>query len=148
MDTAITSCDAVRDLQILSDNQLKFHLHHTTTVSKKSNRLLTINHKAFQYFAHNTCINNLYKSYTRPALEYGNVFWGLHYILNQNNKQRRATKLIHDLQNCTYNDCLTTLNLPSLKYRRLTMFCQLLHNHLIYIHQTCLLLYQPQLQII
>ena len=59
-DTTITSCDVVRDLGIMIDNQLKFH-DHATTVSKKANRLLAVIHKTFQNFDHTTFIN-LYKS--------------------------------------------------------------------------------------
>ena len=116
------------------DNQLKFH-DHTTTVAKKANRLLAVICKTFQYFDHTTFIN-LYKSYIRPVLEYGNIIWEPQYILDQEQIekiQRRATKLVQGLQNCTYNDRLTALNLPSLKYRRLhgdmIMFYQLLHSH-------------------
>ncbi|XP_065883935.1 uncharacterized protein [Dysidea avara] len=133
--TTITSCDVVKDLGIMIDNQLKFQ-DHTTTVAKKANRLLAVIHKTFQNFNHATFIK-LYKSYIRPMLEYGNIIWGPQYILDQEQIekiQRRATKLVQDLQNCTYNDCLTALNLPSLKYRRLRgdmiMFYQLLHSHL------------------
>ncbi|XP_065896041.1 uncharacterized protein B0403.1-like [Dysidea avara] len=133
-DTTITSCDVVRDLGIMIDNQLKFH-NHTTTVSKKANRLLAVIHKTFQNFDHTTFIN-LYKSYIRPVLEYANIIWGPQYILDQEQIekiQRRATKLVQDLQNCTYNDRLTALNLPSLKYRRLRgdmiMYYQLLQSH-------------------
>ena len=66
---------------------------------------------------------NLYKSFVRPILEYGNIVWGPHYILDQRSVekvQRRATKLIHGLYNMDYSDRLTTtLNLPSLQYRRI-----------------------------
>ena len=97
--------------------------------------LLAVIHKTFQNFDHATFIN-LYKSYIRPVLEYGNIIWGQQYILDQEQIekiQRRATKLVQDLQNCTYNDRLTALNLKSFKYRRLRgdmiMFYQLLHSH-------------------
>ena len=47
--------------------------------------------------------------------------------------QRRATRLMYDLQNRTYNNCLSALNLPSLKFRRLCgdtiKFYKLMHNH-------------------
>jgi len=55
---------------------------------------------------------NLYKSYIRPMLEYGNI------VFNQQNiekVQRRATKLIHNLHDHTYDDRLVELNLSSLK---------------------------------
>ena len=80
-------------------------------------------------------------------LEYGNIIWGPQYILDQEQIekiQRRATKLVQDLQNYTYNDRLTALNLPSLKYRRLRgdmiMFYQLLHSHFSLDTSDCLLL--------
>lgn len=132
--TVITPCNVVRDLGILIDAHLKFH-DHTTSVSKKANRILALIRRSFQYFDNKTFIN-LYKSFVRPILEYGNVIWGPHYILDQDQiekVQRRATKLIHDLQNYTYNERLTALNLPSLKYRRtrgdMIMVYQLIHNY-------------------
>ena len=65
---------------------------------------------------------NLYKSFVCPILEYGNIVWGPHYILDQRSVekvQRRATKLIHGLYIMDYSDRLTILNLPSLQYRRI-----------------------------
>ena len=65
---------------------------------------------------------NLIKSFVRPILEYGNIVWRPHYILDQRSVekvQRRATKLIHGLYIMDYSDRLTTLNLPSLQYRRI-----------------------------
>ena len=35
--------------------------------------------------------------------------------------QKRATKLIPSLKQCTYQERLSALNLPSLQYRRLRM---------------------------
>ena len=78
---------------------------------------------------------NLYKSFVCLILEYGNVVWGLHYILNQRSVekvQRRSTKLIHGLHNMDYSDCLATLNLSSLQYQQtigdmITVY-KLIHN--------------------
>ena len=56
----------------------------------------------------------------QPILEYGNVIWGPHYVLDQcklEGVQRRATKLVPSLRNESYIDRLTVLNLPSLLYR-------------------------------
>ena len=53
------------------------------------------------------------------VIEYGNIIWGPQYIQDQQEiekVQRRATKLIRDLQNHTYDDRLAYLTLPSLKY--------------------------------
>jgi len=64
-------------------------------------------------------------------------YLGTQYILDQlkvEKVQRRATKLISDLQNCTYDDQLAELNLSSLKYCRqcgdVIIAYQLLHNNL------------------
>ena len=93
----------------------------------------------FWNFHCNTFLS-LYKPYIRPVLEYGNIIWGPQYVLDQRqikDIQKRATKLAHDLQNCTYNDRLAacTYNLPSLKYPRergeMTMSYQPLHSGLI-----------------
>ena len=117
--TVIKACDVVKDLGVQIDNQLKFH-NHTTVATKKANRLVAIIRKTFQHFDKDTLIN-LYKTYVRPVIEYGNIIWGPQYILDQQEVekvQRRATKLISDLQDHTYDDRLAVLDLPSLKYRR------------------------------
>ena len=96
--TVIKACDIVKDLGVQIDNQLKFH-NHTTVATKKANRLVAIIRKTFQHFDKNTLIN-LYKTYVRPVIEYGNIIWGPQYILDQQEVekvQRRATKLISDL---------------------------------------------------
>ena len=53
------------------------------------------------------------------------------YTLDQE-KVQRATKLIHDLQNCIYNDCPTTLpyDLNTVDYMEIIMIMlyRLLHN--------------------
>ncbi len=63
----------------------------------------------------------LYKSIVRPHLEYGNLIWGPHYKLDQQaveRVQRRATKLVLELKERTYEERLRWLHLPSLYYRR------------------------------
>jgi len=117
--TVINGCDVVKDLGVQISKQLKFH-DRTTAVTKKANRIVAIICKTFQHFDETTLIN-LYKTYVRPVIEYGNVvIWGPQYILDQQEVekvQRRATKLINDLQNQTYDDRLAVLSLPSLQYR-------------------------------
>ena len=56
----------------------------------------------------------------RPILEYRNVIWGLHYVLDQRKLegvQQLATKLAPSLRDESYIDRLISLNLPSLLYR-------------------------------
>ena len=64
----------------------------------------------------------LYKSMVWPILEYGNVIWGPHYVLDQRKLvnegvQWHATKLIPSLRDESYIGWLTSLNLPSLLYK-------------------------------
>ena len=64
----------------------------------------------------------LYKSLVRPVIEYGNIIWGPHYSLDQQNIkniQRRATRTLAGLKDTTYTECLRILGLLSLQYRRL-----------------------------
>jgi len=69
--TVINACDAVKDLGVQIDKQLKFH-DHTTAVTKEANRIVAIIHKTFQNFDKTTLIN-LYKTYIRPVIEYGKL---------------------------------------------------------------------------
>ena len=64
-------------------------------------------------------------------------FGDLHFSYTSNmwkKCKKRATRLVHDLCDCTYNNRLVELNLPSLKYRRhqgdKIMIYQLLHHSL------------------
>ena len=64
----------------------------------------------------------LYKSLVRPHLEYGNIIW--YPVLKRQSKavekvQRRATKLLRECKNMTYDQRLKYLNLHSLKGRRI-----------------------------
>jgi len=56
-----------------------------------------------------------------PILEYGNAIWGPHFILDQQKiekVQHRTTHLISTLKELLYAEHLSSLNLPSLHYRR------------------------------
>ena len=60
-------------LSNLSPNYVTIPYEHTTAVTKKANRLLSIIHEVF--FDKATFIN-LSKTYIQPVLEYGNIIWG------------------------------------------------------------------------
>jgi len=106
----ISPCNVVRDLKILIDSQ-KFH-DQITAITKKTNHLVAINHKAFQHFIKAIFIN-LCKTYIRPVLEFGNV---MHF--GSTTGWESTEKSNQSLQDCTYDNCLAQLHLPSLKYRR------------------------------
>lgn len=118
--TTISSSDTIKDLGVLIDENLKFH-SHTASVITRANRTLAIVHKTFN-FTDNHMFLALYKSLIRPVIEYGNTIWGPHYALDQQNIekiQRRATRALAGLQDISYTDRLRILGLPSLQYRRL-----------------------------
>ena len=62
----------------------------------------------------------LFKTLTRPVLQYGNV-WRPNlkkHVLLVENVQRRFTKRIIGMKHFDYEDRLNSLNLPSLEFRR------------------------------
>ena len=64
----ITPTESVKDLGIIVDSSLKFHMH-TSTVAARANRLLALINKSFEYLKANMLLQ-LYKSFVRPILEY------------------------------------------------------------------------------
>ena len=97
------------DLGIVFDDQLKFH-HHTTQVTTKANRVLGLIKKSFEYLD-STMLTCLFNTLVRPILEYNNPIWGPHYILDNRKVekiQRRATRLIPQLQDKSYSEIDTT----------------------------------------
>ena len=118
--SVITPTGAVKDLGIIVDSSLKFHTH-TSTVTARANRMLALINKSFEYLS--TCmLLQLYKSFVRPILEYGNTVWGPMFVLDQQSVekiQRRATKLVREIKDLSYVDRLHNLNLPSLRYRHI-----------------------------
>ena len=57
----------------------------------------------------------------RPILEYGNVVWGPTYETDKKRiekVQKRATRLISEVKEMTYEERLQSLDLPSLCHRR------------------------------
>ena len=64
----------------------------------------------------------LYTSLVRPHLEYGNPVWSPRFIKDKaiiENVQRRATRMIPEVQGLPYTERLKHLNLPTLAYRRI-----------------------------
>ena len=115
----LEAIDQEKDLGVIVDDTLKFHVH-TAAAAKKGNQMLDVIKKAYC-----TCdaltIPILYKAMVRPLLEYGNVIWGPHYKMDMRSiesVQRRATKLIPELRDKSYEERLQHLSLPSLVYRR------------------------------
>ena len=108
-----------KDLGVIVDVDLKFHVH-TASVIKKANQLLGVIKRSYKSRDPLTILL-LYKSMIRTHLEYGNTIWGPHYqtdIVKVERVQRRVTKLISVMKDIPYQERLKALNLPSLQYRR------------------------------
>ena len=64
----------------------------------------------------------MYTSLVRPHLEYGNIIWSLtlwSHINNLEKMQRRATKMIPEMQNKSYEERMESMKFQSLAYRRM-----------------------------
>jgi len=117
--TAIENVKNEKDLGVSFDSELKFNEHISLKV-KKANQAIEMIRNTF------TCMDPdifipLYKSYVRPHLEYASVIWNPTYIkdiVNIENVQRRATKMVNGLQDKSYQERLLILGFPTLAYRR------------------------------
>ena len=111
--------DQERDLGIIVDNKLKFHIQTAHIVNKGFN-ILGIIKKSFENLDEHT-VPILYKTLVRPILEYGNIIWDPHYIRDKHQidrVQHRATRLVPGFDEISYEERLRRLKLPSLQYRR------------------------------
>ena len=109
-----------KDLGVLVDHRLKFKQHITATINK-GNQMLGLIRRSFQHLDSQNMLL-LYKGMVRPILEYGNTIWYPHLkqdIVATEAIQRRATKLIPELRDLSYEDRLRRLSLPTLAHRRL-----------------------------
>ena len=103
-DTKINSVESNKDLGILFDNCHQ----HTTSVAAKANRILGLIKKSFESLDQDM-LARLFKTLVRPIIEYGNTIWEPHFILDQRkleNIQRRATRLVENLQDKSYAERL------------------------------------------
>jgi len=87
----------------------------------KLTQYYSIIHRHFRYITSDSLVL-LYKSLVRSVLEYGNCVWSPYRQLDiekLEKVQKRATKMVSQLSNYSYEDRLRCLNLPTLKYRRI-----------------------------
>ena len=108
-----------KDLGILIDEKLKFSEHINIKVNKANQILGCIKH-TFKHI-NKEIFKLLYKSLVRPHLEYNSVVWNPHLKKDMDvieRVQRRATKMVPELRNLSYEDRLRALDLSTLKFRR------------------------------
>ena len=111
---AFESSHIEKVLGVTIDDNLKFH-NHTAKAVKKANQFLGVMKKSYNT-RDKIIICTLYKATVRLHLEYGNAMWGFFYqkdIKKIESIQRRATKLISQLKDKTYEE-----RLRELVYRR------------------------------
>jgi hypothetical protein len=115
----INKCNQEKDLGVIFDSKLTFDAHIQSCISK-ANRMLGIIKRTFTYLDKESFLY-LYKALVRPHLEYANAIWAPKFKRQSaaiERVQRRATKLLVDIKEWTYERRMRFLNLPSLKYRR------------------------------
>ena len=111
--------DEEKDLGIKFSNTLKFDSHISMAVNK-ANQIVGLIKRSFNYMD-KAMFLKLYKSIVRPHLDYGDAVWYAALKKNKRlveNVQRRATRIVPELQGLSYEEILRELNLPTLDYRR------------------------------
>ena len=101
-----------KDLGILVDSKLSFETHINKSV-QTANRITGVIKRNFKFMEDETFLN-LYKTLVRPHLEYSSVVWDPVTIRDQKlieGVQRRATKLIPDIKELSYEQRLIKLGL-------------------------------------
>ena len=122
-----------KDLGVIIDQDLNFKSHISSKIAK-ANSMIYLMKNCFKYLDAEM-FKTLYKSLIRPHLEYASPIWSpitKCEILRIEGVQRRATKLVPELQNLPYIDRIKHLKLPTLQFRRIRQDLLLLYN---YVHQ-------------
>lgn len=119
-DQQLVTVDEEKDLGITICDNLKVATQ-CAEATKKANKILGCIKRTFTSRKKNIILP-LYKSLVRPHLEYSVPAWRPFLIKDINlleGVQRRATKVIKDFKNISYNERLFQLNLTTLETRRI-----------------------------
>jgi len=116
----IQKVDCIKDLGILTDSQLTLKDH----IQDKINKVYSMIGLLKRDFINMDCKTFilLRKALLRPHLEYANSVWSPYKksdIEQKEKIQKRATKLLITLRKLPYKNRLISLQLHTLKYRRL-----------------------------
>ena len=108
----LETTQAEKDLGVMVDDNLRFNIH-TAYAVKKANQMLGVIKRSYVTRDAIT-IPSLYKSMVRTHLEYGNAIWGPCYagdLKSVEGVQRRATKMISEVRELSYEDRLKALKM-------------------------------------
>jgi hypothetical protein len=108
-----------KDLGVNVDPELKFSEHIERQVNK-ADKILGMIRRSYEFIDRDT-MKRLFTALVRPLLEFSNVAWAPRLVKDRKlieGVQRRATKLVPDLKELSYEDRLEQLSLPSLSYQR------------------------------
>ena len=113
-----------KDLGVVIDDGLNFHLHTAQAVAN-SFKMLGVISRSFEKKLDEETVPLLFKSIIHPILEYGNCVWGPMYRGDQDAVERvlrRATKLVKTIHYLPYEERLKKklrkkLSLMSMYYR-------------------------------
>ena len=109
-----------KDLGVYVDDSLSFTTHCHNIISA-ANRLVGVIRRTFVYMDKRV-FGYLYKALIRPRLEYAATVWSPRRVREIDlieAVQRRATKLVPEIANRSYEELLRYLNLPTLVFRRM-----------------------------
>ncbi len=119
IDVTLDTTTLEKDLGVHVDNQLKFD-QHTEKQVNKANKILGLIRRSYTFLDRDSTVT-LYTSLIRPHLEYGHA---VTYPRHEKEckliegVQRRATKMIPELRNMSYQERLAATGLPSMYFRR------------------------------
>ena len=108
-----------KDIGITIDSELTFEEHIMNQI-KKANSIVGLIKRSFEYLSPQL-FKQLFTSFVRPHLEYGQVIWSPKLRKHANiieNIQRRATKIVPACKNLSYEARLELIGIPTLEYRR------------------------------
>ena len=109
-----------KDLGVYIDQDLSFNKHIGEAIGK-ANRILGLIRRSFKYLTAEIFVH-LYKTLLRPFVEYSSPVWSPYKkkdIILIEGIQRRATKLVSEINHLSYPNRLKFLGLHTLEYRRL-----------------------------
>ena len=117
--TTLMETTEEKDLGVLIDKDLKFTSHIKSIVAK-ANRMIGLIKISFESIDKEMFLI-LYKALVRPLLEYCVHSWSPHFetdITLLENVQRRATRMVREFSQLSYEERLKELDLPTLRERR------------------------------